>query len=87
MTANQFWLNHIKTNGVRLTVEIGLSFEEFRKLMERSLGYALNDDDVYSFWELTDRRILPPDQGSYSGIGFDIGECVRRDLQERKNHE
>ena len=80
MKANEFWLNKIKRDGIRLVVEIDLSFDEFRKMMERSLGYELSDDEVYSLWEIANRRILPPDSGSFSGIGSDVGECVRRDI-------
>ena len=80
MGSNEFWLSKIKRDGIRLVVEIDLSFDEFRKMMERSLGYELSDDDVYSLWEIANRRILPPDSGSFSGIGSDVGECVRRDI-------
>lgn len=78
--ANPFWLNRIKSDGIRLLVEIDLSFDEFRKMMERSIGYELSDDDVYALWEVANRRLLPPDEGSFSGIGHDVGECVRRDI-------
>lgn len=78
--ANKFWLNRIKAEGVRLMVEIDLTFAEFRKMMERSLGYDLSDDDVYALWEVANRRLLPPDSGSFSGIGSDVGDCVRRDI-------
>jgi hypothetical protein len=78
--ANKFWLNRIKSEGVRLMVEIDLTFDEFRKMMERPLGYDLSDDDVYALWEVANRRLLPPDESSFSGIGFDVGECVRRDI-------
>jgi hypothetical protein len=78
--ANEFWLNKIKEEGVRLVVEIDLTYKEFRKMMERTMEHDLSDDDVYELWEIANRRILPPDEGSFCGIGSDVGDCVRRDI-------
>lgn len=74
--SNTFWLNKIKAEGVSLTVEIDLTFEQFRRLLEIGLGAVVEDAAVLDFWKMANRRILPPDHGSYSGIGGDINDIV-----------
>lgn len=78
---NPFWLNKIKAEGVTLTVEISLTFEQFRALLERGMATTLNDTAVLRFWEMANRRILPPDPGSFSGIGSDVNDIVHEALK------
>ncbi len=77
---NDYWLKHIKKNGIDLIVEIKLSFVEFKKLLSDTIGGEQSDDDVLEFWDIANRRILPTDQGSYSGIGYDINELIHEKL-------
>lgn len=77
---SDFWLAKIKREGVRLTVEIDLSFDQFRKLLD-SPGAPSDDVSALDSWRIVNRRILPPDAGSFSGIGFEVGELVRESLQ------
>jgi hypothetical protein len=80
--ANEYWLKRIKRDGVRLTVEIDISYEQFRALLMHGIGGTFDDDETYHYWEIANRRLLPPDCGSFSGIGFDVGEIVREKLEK-----
>lgn len=72
-------LSQLKRDGVKLVVEIDLSFEQFRKLLEIGLGCQHTEEQVAGFAAICHRRILPTDSGSYSGIGFDIN-CLLKAL-------
>ena len=66
----------IKTDGVRLMVEVDLSFEQFRALLAWGRGSPVTDWEVVEAWLIVRRRILPPDAGSFCGIGCDVNRAV-----------
>ena len=81
-TTNPYWMNRIKREGVHLMVEMTLTFEQFRTLLDHFIGAPHDDEEVLHFWSIANRRLLPEDCGSFSGIGHDIGSIVKERLDE-----
>lgn len=67
---------------MRLIVDLRLSLEQFRKLLAIGFGYEPPDVDVVQFFEMANARILPPDAGSFSGIGSDVNELLKQALDQ-----
>lgn len=82
MQPSEAWLNHIKEEGVRLTVEVDLTYEEFKKLNELGFGVPLSDSEVVDLWSIVNRRILPSCSSSFSGIGGDINAIVKKRIKD-----
>jgi len=77
---SNYWLNHIQENGIDLLVEVKLSFAEFKKFLSDAIGCEQSDEEVLHFWEIVDRRLLPTDECSYGGIGYDLNELLHEKL-------
>jgi hypothetical protein len=79
------WLDKIERDGVRLTVEVDLSFDQFRELLADGLGGPVrpSNDQVVEMWHVVNRRILPTDAGSFSGIGHDVNQIIQAHFTAR----
>lgn len=82
MATNPFWLNKLKEEGVTLIVEIPLTIKQFRALVADGFGRPPSDDELVELYQIVGRRILPPDPGSFSGIGFDVNRLVKSRLPD-----
>ena len=81
-------LPRMRLDGVKLLVELELDLDQFTKLLEHGFGWKPNDDELVEFRDIFDRRILPNESGSYSGIGFDVNEIVKAAITPGKeSHE
>ena len=81
---NDYWLKHIKENGIDLIVEIKLSFVEFKKLLSDTIGGEQSDDDVLEFWDIANRRILPTDTGTRVTQSAKTGDCRFRSFNSTR---
>ncbi len=77
----QFALRQLSEHGIDITVQMHLTLGEFVKLLWIGSGVIPTEPEVAERAEIVRHRILPPDAGSYCGIGSDIGYLFRKGMQ------
>ncbi len=80
--ACELWLARLEDEGVKLMVEVDLSLEQFRKLIVDGRGYDIPDEELYEYFGIVHRRLLPSDSGSFAGVGHDINVIVQEALRQ-----